>query len=342
LNAAAAPSSPTKQTSVMKKIIAVSAFASLLLAACRPDHPHPKEQQIHIKFTDIEGVLIKESSSGQTVVITSTQFANLNPNGLSPDRAKLFVENIQVPFEVAGPNAISLQLPVMYLHHYKRIEFTIRYNQALIRFIERLLYRPTVTGAVLAGNDGTFQMPAEMTIDASGNLYVIDQRPDHDVIIKVTPAGVSSMFAGAANEFGRLVGIGIDLTTLRIYVADATAQQVKGFNLSSPSTVFVLAGSGMAGNADGAGAVASFRFGTARVDNFGTNERGQGLHVDALGNILVGEQFGTAFSGGESQIRKISPAGLVSTVAGSRITMPSGPKFCIPWRVLRLTPLPVK
>ena len=95
-----------------------------------------------------------------------------------------------------------------------------------------MLYRPTVRGIVFAGfkggvADGTFTMPAEMTADAAGNLYVIDQRPSHDVIIKVTPAGVTSVFAGGANEFGRLTGIGIDHAAGLMRVSDATAKQVK-------------------------------------------------------------------------------------------------------------------
>lgn len=319
----------------MKKIF-YCAIASLLLINCRPDH-NPNQIRIRVKFTDIKNVPLKEASSGQTFIITSTQFSNISPNGLSPNNAQLYFDNVQVPFQPSGPNSIIVQMPVMYLADYKEIGLTIRYNQALLTIVERIFYQPTVTGEVLAGNDGTFQMPAEMTIDGSGNLYVIDQRPLNDVIIKVTPTGTTSLFAGGANEFGRLVGIGLDLTTLRMYVADATAQKVKRFNLSSPSVVTDVAGSGVAGNTDGTGIGASFRFGTERVDDFVSNERGQGMHVDNLGNIYVGEQYGTALSNRESQIRKIVGS-YVTTIPGSRITMPTGPESLHP--VAGLTVLP--
>jgi len=57
------------------------------------------------------------------------------------------------------------------------------------------------------------------------------------------------------------------------------------------------------------------------VNSFTTNEKGQGLTIDASGNIFVGEVYGTGSGGLESQIRRITPAGETTTVPGSRITM---------------------
>jgi hypothetical protein len=143
------------------------------------------------------------------------------------------------------------------------------------------------------------------------------------VIIKVTPTGTTSVFAGAANEFGRLVGIGLNTTQTFLIVSDATAQQVKKISMASPATITVLAGSGTAGNVDGTGTGASFRFGNRRVDDSGRGELGQGLAVDAADNVYVGEVYGTGTSGGESQLRKITPAGVVTVVPNSLITMPT-------------------
>jgi hypothetical protein len=255
-------------------------------------------------------------------VIRSAEFLKIDPNGISPNLAKLFFNDVEVPFQVVSPDAISTKVPLMLMFNYTNLNIRIRYNLYTIHIIENIVYRPRVTAEVLAGNDGTFQMPAEMTIDATGNIYVIDQRTDHDVIIKITPEGATSTFAGGSNEFGRLVGLGIDASTSKMYVTDATAQQVKWFSMATPSVISVLAGSGTAGNTDGTGTGASFRFGSEKVDNFSSNERGQGLTVDAAGNVYVGEVYGTATSGYESQVRKITPAGVVTTVPGSRITMP--------------------
>ena len=305
----------------MKKAL-YCVFISILFLKCKPDFPNSQQIYVHAKFTDLKGAPVKEAASGTPLIISSEEFLKLDPNGISPNLAKLYFNNVQVPFQVVGPNAISTRVPLMLMFNYTNLNISIRYNFRTIHIIEVILYRPRVTAEVLAGNDGTFQMPAEMTIDAGGNLYVIDQRTDHDVIIKVTPDGTTSTFAGGTNEFGRLVGIGIDASTSKMYVSDATAQQVKWFNLSTPSVITVLAGSGTAGNVDGTGTAASFRFGTQRVDNFSSNELGQGLTVDPTGNVFVGEMYGTASSGYESQIRRITPGGVVTTVTGSRITMP--------------------
>jgi hypothetical protein len=303
----------------MRKII-YGMLVSAFFITCRPDVENPYLISIHAKFTDVEGTPISEAASGQAIQISSDQFTNINPKGISPEIAELYFNNVKVPFQQAGPNGIMTKVPIMLLTYYTRINVSIRYLRYNIIIQEFIIYRPTVTGEVIAGNDGTFQMPAEMTIDGTGNIYVIDQRTDHDVIFKITPEGETSLFAGGKNEFGRLVGIGIDPATSRMYVSDATAQQVKWFSFPTPTTVSVLAGSGTAGNTDGTGTAASFKFGIERVDDFGSNEKGQGLTVDGSGNIYVGEKFGTDAI--LSQIRKITSAGEVTTVPGSRISMP--------------------
>ncbi len=305
----------------MKKAV-YCLLVSFLFLKCKPDFPNTKQVFVHAKLTDVKGQPVRESASGETLIISSDEFAKIDPNGISPNLAKLYFNDVEIPFQVTGANSISARVPIMLMITYTNISISIRYSFISINIIEYFTYRPHVTGEVLAGNDGTFQMPAEMTIDAAGNIYVIDQRTDHDIIIQVTPEGVTSTFAGAANEFGRLVGIGIDASTSKMYVSDATAQQVKWFSMSAPSVISVLAGSGTAGNDDGTGSAATFRFGVQRVDDFVGNELGQGLTVDPTGNVYVGEIYGTAFSGKESQIRRITPAGVVTTVTGSRITMP--------------------
>ena len=303
-------------TKVIYCLLVVSFFVT-----CRPESENPYQIRVHAKFTDLEGSPVSEAASGGPLLITSADFTNINPKGISPDIAKLYFNEMEVPFQQAGPNSIMTKVPIMLLTYYTRITVSIRYLRYAIIITEFIIYRPTVSADVLAGNDGTFQMPAEMTIDGSGNLYVIDQRTDHDIVIKVTPGGESLVFAGGKNEFGRLVGLGLDAATSKMYVSDATAQQVKWFNITSPSTVSILAGSGTAGNDDGTGTAASFRFGTERVDNFSSSERGQGLTLDASGNIYVGEKYGTT-DAYLSQIRKITPGGEVTTVPGSRISMP--------------------
>jgi hypothetical protein len=301
----------------------------LLISACKK-HPNPPipypPREIQTSFTDEGGKPLTDAYADRVIRLSADEFIKWNKAGLIKRDGKLYFDTVPAQILEAKDNYILARMPLMgYLDTARISGVTLHgignLSYLLCRF-GCMIYRPTVRGVVFAGfsggvADGTFTMPAEMAADAAGNLYVIDQRPMHDVIIKVTPAGASSIFAGAANEFGRLTGIGIDHAAGLMRVTDATAQQVKTINMASPALVSVLAGSGANGNTDGTGMAASFSFGAQRVDNFGSSETGQGLVIDATGNIFVGDHFlGVSFG---SQLRKITPAGVVTTVPGSRI-----------------------
>jgi gliding motility-associated-like protein len=80
-----------------------------------------------------------------------------------------------------------------------------------------------------------------------------------------------------------------------IYVADAGNNQVK--KITPCGIVSVFAGSGILGSNDGSGGFASFA-------------RPWGLFIDKNSNIYVADA-------GNNKIRKITPSGIVSTIAGS-------------------------
>lgn len=299
----------------MKKI-ALFFFTLVLGFSCKK---FENNQSIQADITDLQGVKISEASSGQMVKLSSEEFGNPSPNGNLPSSLKVFFDNTQAPIQSAGQGYIIVAVPVMYLADYKTLVISVRIGSIKLNLIQNILYRPTVRGRVIAGGPAStsFEKPAELTVDPSGNVYVIDQRTNNDVIIKVTPAGTTSVFAGGANEFGRLTGIGINPSGTELYVADATAQQLKKIPLASSTAITVLAGSGTVGNTDGSGISASFSFGNEPVSNASSNEKGQGLTVDASGNIYVGERVGTSSSVMQTQVRRITPAGVVTTVAGS-------------------------
>jgi hypothetical protein len=97
----------------------------------------------------------------------------------------------------------------------------------------------------------------------------------------------------ATARFGGLNGVAVS-STGTIYVADTTNHRIRAI---SGGTVTTLAGSGSAAYADGTGTAASFRSPT-------------GLAIDSSGNLYVGD---TA----NHRIRKVTPAGVVTTIAGS-------------------------
>lgn len=166
----------------------------------------------------------------------------------------------------------------------------------------------TFAGTGVAGASNTtdsvaFNSPLSVAVDGSGNVYVADY--GNDLIRKITPAGVVSNFAGsgaagsddgtgAAATFDLPEGIAIDIAG-NLYVADNGNNLIR--KITPAGVVTTLAGSGLVGSANGTGTAASFN------SPFG-------IAVDASGNIYVADS-------GNNLIRKITPTGVVSTLAGS-------------------------
>jgi hypothetical protein len=175
--------------------------------------------------------------------------------------------------------------------------------------------------------DGTgaaarFSAPARVAVDGAGNVYVADQ--GNATIRKVTPAGVVTTLAGtagaigsadgtgAAARFNSPTGVGVDGAG-NVYVADQGNATIR--KVTPAGVVTTLAGTaGMVGSADGTAAAARFNNPTI-------------VAVDSLGNVYVAD---TA----NSTIRKITPAGVTTTVAGTAgmtgILLGAMPRFAFP------------
>ena len=143
-----------------------------------------------------------------------------------------------------------------------------------------------------------------LVLDATGNLY--DAEFGFYRVQKVTPAGVVSILAGnastpgsadgtgAAATFNTTCGITAD-TSGNLYIADFFNNMIR--KITPGGVVTTLAGSLTTGYADGTGTSATFSGPT-------------GITADASGNLYVSDQ-------NNQRIRKITPAGVVTTVAGS-------------------------
>jgi len=155
-----------------------------------------------------------------------------------------------------------------------------------------------------AGSVARFSDPAGVAIDPSGNIYITDQ--DNDVLRKINTSNVVSLFAGSFGNSGTTNG---SLTSARfndprgiaadgsgnLYITDQSNHTIR--KITSAGAVSTLAGSpGNSGTANGAGSTARFN-------------QPRGVAVDATGHVYVADRD-------NHTIRKITPTGTVSTIAG--------------------------
>ncbi|MCL2875437.1 MAG: SMP-30/gluconolactonase/LRE family protein [Betaproteobacteria bacterium] len=173
------------------------------------------------------------------------------------------------------------------------------------------------------GNAARFSLPHGVTIDARGNLYVTDA--SNMRIRKVTAGGVVTTLAGTSvfgyadgvektgynlppptegsavacfSAFCGIRGITIDASNTALFVPESSGSRIRRLGMAPDRTyVTTLAGSGIPGLVDGTGSAAYFNSPYDAV-------------MDTSGNLYVTDQLNHC-------IRKITPTGIVSTIAGS-------------------------
>ena len=183
-------------------------------------------------------------------------------------------------------------------------------NNTIRKITSEGLVTTLVGLAGLGSQDGTgsgarFAHPNGLVFDRADNLYVADNY--NHTIRKITPAGMVTTFAGMAGVSGSADGTGtaarfnfpraiaIDAEG-NLYVSDRLNHTIR--KITPEAEVSTLAGSpGVPGSADGLGSAARF-------------DEPYGLAVDNAGNVYVVDTDNYT-------IRKITPAGLVSTIAGT-------------------------
>ncbi len=178
-------------------------------------------------------------------------------------------------------------------------------NAYTIVWVTTLAGSTTSGSADGLGTNASFNQPYGVAVDSSGNIYVADV--NNNEIRKITPGGVVTTFAGSTTSghsdglsniasFYYPYGVAVD-SSGNIYVADTGNNEIR--KITPGGVVTTLAGSTIAGHADGLSNAASFNFPT-------------GVAVDSSGNIYVAD-------GGNNEVRKITSGGIVTTLAGSTI-----------------------
>lgn len=171
-----------------------------------------------------------------------------------------------------------------------------------------------VTSLAGAGTQGTvdatgaaasFNAPSGTCSDPSGNIYVADQA--NHTIRKITPAGVVTTIAGQATMSGTVDATGTAASfnlpygvcrdaAGNLFVTDQSNHTIR--KITPAGVVSTFAGQvGSPGSTDGTGTAASFNY-------------PRGICIDGAGNMYVADFF-------NHKIRKITPAGVVTTIAGT-------------------------
>ena len=155
------------------------------------------------------------------------------------------------------------------------------------------------------GSSARFSRPYGAVVDGSGNVFVADYA--NGTIRQVTSAGVVTTLAGSAGSFGSTdgtgsaarfngpVGIARD-SSGNLYVADFNANTIR--KIAAGGVVTTFAGtSSVYGANDNTGSLARFL-------------NPSGVVADNNGNLFISDT-------GNHTIRKVTPAGVVTTFAGS-------------------------
>jgi sugar lactone lactonase YvrE len=187
--------------------------------------------------------------------------------------------------------------------------FVADYSNHRIRQVTPAGVVSTLTGngtpsfAEGVGVAASFKNPNGVAIDASKNLIIADM--SNNRIRFVTPGGVVTTLAGNGSAtfvdgpstsacFKNPRGVAVD-SSGNVFVADFGNHRIR--RIARSGVVSTLAGSGLAAFADGIGTGAAFNnlFGVA---------------LDKSDNMFVTDQS-------NHRVRKVTPDGLVSTLAGS-------------------------
>ena len=168
------------------------------------------------------------------------------------------------------------------------------------------------------GGGLTLYNPSGVAVDASGQVYVADSQ--NHLIRQISPDGAVTILAGRLDnagaglsgsadgagsvaQFNNPLGLALDPAGRRLLVADTDNHLIRQIDLSSGSVSTLAgaahpaAGENAFGQADGSGTAARFY-------------SPSGLAIDASGTVYVADTS-------NHLIRQITPAGVVSTLAGT-------------------------
>ena len=185
------------------------------------------------------------------------------------------------------------------------------YDNFVVRKIASNGVISTVAGSGLRGNtgdgglatDAKLTNPRALSVDRDGNLYIVDV--SNNRVRKVDKNGIISTFAGSGTNTGdSILATSAQLGIVRGVYADSTSNNVyiicnyKVRMVDPSGKIYTIAGTGEPGYAGDNG--------PAKLAMFNAP---QGIVKDKKGNLYISDL-------GNYRIRKISAAGIISTIVG--------------------------
>jgi len=270
-----------------------------------------------VAFGGSYSVRVQQQPTGLTCSVAGTYPATMGPGDVSDIAVSCAVAGALTTLaggtcSAAGPEAVpgtgaAASVPLGFMSFDPAGNLFIAGANVVVKVT------PAGVVSILAGKEGTFGhtdgngaaatfgFMSGIVSDSAGNVFVSDQL----AIRRITPAGVVTTLAGSATDIGFVNGIGSAArfnnpsalatdSVGNVYVADISNNAIR--SITPAGVVTTYAGTGTQGAVDGPAATAQF---------FAP----EGLAFNAAGELLVADV-------GNNSIRKISAAGVVSTLAG--------------------------
>jgi streptogramin lyase len=271
----------------MEKIILACMCSAILILSCKKNNDAPPQDTT----PTVTAISPTSGPKNTAVTITGTNF------GTNLATLKVFFNGMQAIVQTATNTTITAVVPAAAGTGAVKVEKspTVQVTGPVFTYLPV----GTVSTISLTGAVTSLLTPTGVVRDASGNLFVCDR--DNHRIVKITPAGVTSVFAGGSVGFANGTGgaaqfnqpycITLDASG-NFYVGDRINHAIR--KITPAGAVTTLAGNGTPGNVNGTGNAAQF------------NEP-LGITVDAAGNVYVADYINGA-------LKKVTPAGVVTTL----------------------------
>lgn len=316
-----------KNTYIKILSFSVLIYSTLIISSCTKVAPAPTSIAPSVNTTNaIINVTSTTAQSGGTVtndggtIITANGVCYSSTNQkptISDTKTSEAVANSGIAYPTYVSNLTGLSPnTTYYLRAYATNSAGTGYGAVLTFKTASNLVSLSVTVTTFAGNgtagyvDGSgtgaqFNNPQSLTIDKLGNVFVSDTYNNY--IREINSSGLTSTIAGDGNigflngsaanaEFYAPQGLAFDATS-NLYIADFGNNVVR--KLTTAGVVSTFIGTGQAGYNDGTNPL------------FYYYNNPTGVAFDSKGNLFIADR-------GNNVIRKVTPAGVSSTFAGTR------------------------